>query len=49
MMLYFLMKETVSFSVPSNVLLTLLHSERPRLHTILVFLSAIGLRTWVLI
>ena len=26
----------------SNFLLTLLHSERPKLHTILAFLSAIG-------
>ena len=26
----------------SSCLLTLLHSERPKLHTILVFLSAVG-------
>ena len=29
---------------PSRQALTLLHTERPKLHTILVFLSAIGLK-----
>ena len=33
-----------SFSNNVMLCLTLLHSERPKLHTILAFLSAIGLR-----
>ena len=31
-----------------NTVLTLLHSERPKLYAILAFLSAIGLKTRVL-
>ena len=35
---------TVMKPLKIGLLLTLLHSERPKLHTILAFLSAIGLR-----
>ena len=31
------------FKIKKKITLTLLHSERPKLHTILAFLSAIGL------
>ena len=31
-----------------NGILTLLHSERAKLHTILAFLNAIGLNVWII-
>ena len=36
-------KRTVFASVMAECFLTLLHSEMPKLHTVLAFLSAIGL------
>ena len=36
--------EEVDRGRSGKTLLTLLHSERPKLHTILAFLSAIGLK-----
>ena len=44
MILFFFNFADVNFVVCLPCILTLLHSERPKLDTILAFLSAIGLR-----